>query len=1587
MRTITRAARGIVPCLASLPAVALSQVVRDGTIGPGASLQPVGPSYAISQEMGARAGDNLFHSFELFSLAQGETATFTGDFGIDNVIARVTGSQSSFIDGTLGSSILDANLWLLNPRGVMFGPHARIDLTGALNVSTARSLDFDDGTALRADAGGAPVLSVAPPTEFRLLGGAPGRIEVSGANLVNPHGFALRSGVIEVRDRGGLATLAAGGFPGGDIELYASERISLVDAPPGDGLQIFGTLDSRAGAATDAGDIRLEAPVIELRNGADIRSVTFGTGAGGDISIVAGESLTLDGLSPATGQSPQINSIAAFTGAGGDIDVRAPLLMMDDAARMWSVTSGTGAGGHVNVDAGSIAAEASSQIYSLTRGPGRGGDVTVTASEDIMLGGVQTGGLPFGFGASIGARAAENATGRGGTVRIDSPVIVLIDGGRIDTSAFSAGDGGDVWIEADSITVSGHGPIASFIGATSLGDGDAGDLHIHTTRLVLDSGGTIVSDAFGAGRGGDIYIVATESVTMSASDTERARVAETDEPGDGRARWYETGMPPPPGGREYSGFIAANARARGAAGSISITAPSVRLSGGGAITSSTTGSADGGRIVITADELVLDGKVVDGRAPTQIRAESGVDAPEATGNGGQITLIVGRLEVTNGASISSSSYGLGNAGNIRFAAREDIRIANSRITTEAQEASGGNISISAGAGLELDGGEISTSVMRGSGSGGNITIGADAEYGIDGTRRVVLNDSRISAGADAGSGGTIEISSALFVASSDSVVDASAQTGVDGQVRIDAVDLATDAPVENIVAHYVDAATLLRQQCAARDGRFAVRSRRGQPASPEEMLLAFDAIDRVVTPAVAQYAATGASGLIDGALMMRGGQAADAATLFRRVARSADVAGDAAAESDALRGLAQSLQAQGLYADSVGPLRSALELAEDIDDPVRASAALVNLGNAQLALGDESAADAALTRAVVLAREVDDPPLLATAVNAIGNKYVSDADFERALANFEESAALARRAGDHSLELRALANAARAALRAGKPVRAQALMAEADASIAMLPPTSEKVQLLVHLGRSYAELADASPALRESGLLEAYESLTTAEALARSMPGQERALSFALGNLAALYEQENRIEEALYLNARALDAAEDAGAVDAAYRWHWQEGRLRWTLGQPNAAIGAYRRAVDLLEETRQAGLARYGATSNHFREAIAPVYLDLVDALLRASEMVDEPKDEELLLEEARQTMEQLKAAELRDYFRDECAADWKDVFRSHWPETAVVYPIVLPDRLELLVNLPVGIERYTVAVTAETLTREVHTFRRQIEEREPFRQFRSTAMTLYGWLVAPYARALADEGVKTLVFVPDGALRSIPMSALHDGEDFLVARYATVTAASLALTDPRPLHASRHALLAGLSDSVAGFPSLKNVPRELSSIQEAYGGMLLLDEDFTRERFETAMAERQPAIVHIASHGQFTGDPATSFLLTHDGVLSMAELEQSVSARRIPLELLVLSACQTAAGDDRAALGLAGVSLRAGAHSAVGSLWNVSDAATALLFEAFYSALRQPDTSRAAAMQAAQLTLAGSERFSHPFFWSGFLLINSWL
>jgi CHAT domain-containing protein len=247
--------------------------------------------------------------------------------------------------------------------------------------------------------------------------------------------------------------------------------------------------------------------------------------------------------------------------------------------------------------------------------------------------------------------------------------------------------------------------------------------------------------------------------------------------------------------------------------------------------------------------------------------------------------------------------------------------------------------------------------------------------------------------------------------------------------------------------------------------------------------------------------------------------------------------------------------------------------------------------------------------------------------------------------------------------------------------------------------------------------------------------------------------------------------------------------------------------------------------------------------------------------------------------------------------------------------------------------------------------------------------------------------------VFVPDGPLRSIPLAALHDGERYLVERYAVATSPGLSLLDPRPIARTEVRLLAaGLTESVGGFPPLPQVGEELRAIGALYAGsMVLQDAAFDAARLEAALAAVPYTVVHVASHAQFSSDPEQTFVLTYDGRLGMDGLERLLAPSRFrdePVELITLSACETAAGDDRAALGLAGVAVKAGARSALATLWQVSDAATAVATTEFYRQLGAEDApSKAEALRRAQLLLLADARYREPFYWAPFLLIGNWL
>jgi CHAT domain-containing protein len=259
------------------------------------------------------------------------------------------------------------------------------------------------------------------------------------------------------------------------------------------------------------------------------------------------------------------------------------------------------------------------------------------------------------------------------------------------------------------------------------------------------------------------------------------------------------------------------------------------------------------------------------------------------------------------------------------------------------------------------------------------------------------------------------------------------------------------------------------------------------------------------------------------------------------------------------------------------------------------------------------------------------------------------------------------------------------------------------------------------------------------------------------------------------------------------------------------------------------------------------------------------------------------------------------------------------------------------------------------------------------------------------PLQADLSASCIRTLVFVPDGALRLLPWAALHDGQQFLIEKYALAITSSLTLTEPRPLARDGvRVLAAGMGGAVEDFPPLPCVQEELRGIQRLYGGTLLLDQDFGPERLDTTLCTGRFSMVHIASHSHFAPDAAQSFLITAQGKLTMERLAQVVGRLRFraePIELLTLSACETARGDDRAALGLAGVAIQAGARSALATLWLVADEAAAVLMHKFYQHLQEPGMSRACALQQAQRTLLTHPQYADPFFWAPFLLINNWL
>jgi CHAT domain-containing protein len=301
--------------------------------------------------------------------------------------------------------------------------------------------------------------------------------------------------------------------------------------------------------------------------------------------------------------------------------------------------------------------------------------------------------------------------------------------------------------------------------------------------------------------------------------------------------------------------------------------------------------------------------------------------------------------------------------------------------------------------------------------------------------------------------------------------------------------------------------------------------------------------------------------------------------------------------------------------------------------------------------------------------------------------------------------------------------------------------------------------------------------------------------------------------------------------------------------------------------------------------------------------------------------------------------------------------------------------------------LRRFTSPVSRGEVTAMVRRLRIGIERPAAGEGYRQPAQALYKWLLADASPWLAEQKINTLVFVPAGPLRTVPLAVLLDGNQFLIERYAVATTPAITLIPTLVQPSSNRVLIGGLSKSVQGFAGLPSVNEEFREIEAMFPNEALKDENFSLASVKVGLSAPNFSIAHLATHGQFSADHRQSFILTFDSRLTMDGLQTALGKRDDPLDLLVLSACSTAAGDDRAALGLAGVAVQSGAKSALASLWSISDEATASLMGTFYKSRKAGGESKAQSLRGAQLALLRSADYQHPSYWAPYLLIGNWL
>lgn len=734
-----------------------------------------------------------------------------------------------------------------------------------------------------------------------------------------------------------------------------------------------------------------------------------------------------------------------------------------------------------------------------------------------------------------------------------------------------------------------------------------------------------------------------------------------------------------------------------------------------------------------------------------------------------------------------------------------------------------------------------------------------------------------------------------------------------------------------------------------------------------------------------------------GRLQLALGQSELALTSWQQATTAYTKIGDTAGIIGSQINQAQALQALGLYRRALMTLDVANQTLQQQPDSLLKATGLLSLGNALRVVGDLDQKNPKLSeirslgsrqvleQGLAVAKQVQSKEAVAEIQLSLGNTAQAQQNTEEALEFYRQAASASV---SPMTQFQAELNQLRLLVEKEQWLPAQTLSLQIQQRLAALPPSRKTLYARINFAQSLTRLRQKTGA---GDMARIAQLVATAVQQAKSL-GDARSQAYALGTLGGLYEQTGQWSTAQNLTQQALALAEGIEAPDIAYLWQWQLGRILKAPANPQAntkgAIAAYTKAVNILKSLRSDLVAINPEVQFSFREGVEPVYRELVSLLLQSGG--NQPSQENL--SQARDVIESLQLAELENFFRKACLNAQPVQIDSIDQTAAVIYPVILANRLEVILSLPKQpLRHYATYIPQNQVDSTIEQLRQALVIRSS-RKFLPISQQVYNWLLRPLQAELEKSKVKNLVFVLDGSLRNVPMAALHDGQQYLVEKYNIALTPGLQLLNPRPLARERlKVLVAGLSESRQNFAALPGVEVEAKEIKSEVPAQVFLNQQFTTSAIKNEIKSFSAPVVHLATHGQFSSNAEDTFILTWDDRVNVNALSSLLQSRETDrggaIELLVLSACKTAQGDKRAALGLAGVAVRSGARSTLASLWSVDDRATTELIGDFYQDFTNTTVTKAAALRHAQLTLLKNPRFRHPYFWAPYVLVGNWL